>query len=180
MIIIQTTMAEPVGQDKPEWELTDDEMRENAIRLAFGGDRAKFEEFCRVLQERIPDNIAAVLGGSSVMGHSHEGDPYDAEGPGSSDLDIYLIGNAAIDFFTLDGFWIPGIHSHPIKDGDEEIAPGLKPLRHDLKAIVGREVTLQASQNFYYWFRERWLGQPYLLLAGTLDKDDKNAEGNEL
>lgn len=173
-------MAEPVGQDKPESELTDEEMRENAVRLAFAGDRDKFAAFCRVLEEKIPENTAAVLGGSSVMGHSFEGDPYDADGPGSSDLDIYLIGNAAIDHFTLEGFWIPGIHSHPVKDGDEEIAPGLKPLRHELMAMVGREVTLQASQSFYYWFREKLLGQPYLLLAGTLDKDDKNADGNEL
>lgn len=173
-------MAEPELGQKPDSELTEDEMRENAIELAFGGDRAKFEEFCRVLEEMIPENTGAVLGGSSVMGHSYEGDPYDAEGPGTSDLDIYLIGNAAIDYFGLEGFWIPGIHSHPVKDGDEEIAPGLKPLRHRLKEIVGREVTIQASQNFYYWFREKWLGQPYLLLAGTLGDDDKDAQDNEL
>jgi hypothetical protein len=173
-------MTQTVEQQKPDSELTDDEMRANAVRLAFGGDRSKFEEFCRVLEEMIPENTGAVLGGSSVMGHSFEGDPYDAEGPGSSDLDVYLIGNAAIDYFGLEGFWIPGIHSHPVKDGDEEIAPGLKPLRHRLKAIVGREVTLQASQSFYYWFREKWLGQPYLLLAGTLGDDDEDAQDNEL
>lgn len=74
-------MNEPVGQNKPEWALTDEEMRENAVRLAFDGDRAKFDEFCRVLEERIPESVATVLGGSSVMGHSHEGDQYDAEGP---------------------------------------------------------------------------------------------------
>ncbi len=168
-------------QQKPDSELTEEEMRENAIRLAFGGDREKFVEFCRVLEEMIPENTAAVLGGSSVMGHSFEGHPHDAKGPGTSDLDIYLIGNAAIDYFGLEGFWIPGIHSHPVKDGDEDIAPGLKPLRHRLKRMVRREVTIQASQSFYYWFREKLLGQPYLLLAGTLNKDDdKDAQNNEL
>jgi len=165
-------------QHKPDSELTDDDMRENAIRLAFDGDAERFAEFCRVLDEGIPPDTGAVLGGSSVMGHSWEGDAYDAEGPGSSDLDIYIIGNNAIDYFTLDGFQIPGVHTHPVKDGDEEIAPALKPLRERLKKIAGREVTLQASQNFYYWFREKWLGQPYLLLAGTLD--DKNAQVDEL
>ena len=146
---------------KPDSELTPEEMRENAIRLAFGGDGERFRRFCKELEDRIPPGTAAVLGGSSVMGHSYEGAPYDAEGPGSSDLDVYLIGEAAVQFFTLNGFWIPGIHSHPIKDGDEEIAPGLKDLRHSLKRIAGREVTIQASQNFYYWFRERWRSEEH-------------------
>lgn len=167
-------------QRKQDAELTDDEKRENAIRLAFCGDRARFEEFCGELEQRIPPGTAAVLGGSSVTGHNYEeGAPFDAEGPGTSDLDIYLIGNEAVNYFTLNGFWIPGIHSHPIKDGDEEIAPGLVPLRRRLKEIAGREVTIQASQNFYYWFRETLLGQAYLTLAGTLDKDE-NAQNNEL
>lgn len=173
-------MAETNPQNKPDSELTDDEMRENAIRLAFDGDGERFAEFCKELADGIPEDTGAVLGGSSIMGHSWEGDPYDADGPRSSDLDIYIIGNAAIDYFTLSGFQIPGVHTHPVKDGDEEIAPGLKPLRHRLKKIVGREVTLQASQNFYYWFREKWLGQPYLLLAGTLNDDEKHAQVDEL
>lgn len=162
-------MSETNEDHKPDSELTEEEMRANAIRLAFAGDENKFNEFIEALKEGIPEGVAAVLGGSSVMGHSFEGDPYDAEGPGSSDLDIYLIGNEAINYFGLEGFWIPGIHSHPVKTGDEDIAPGLKPLRHRLMDIVGREVTLQASQSFYYWFREKWLGQPYLLLVGELE-----------
>jgi hypothetical protein len=169
------------AEHKPDSELTEEEMRSNAIRLAFEGDESRFEEFCGVLEEHIPEDSAAVLGGSSVTGHRHKDDaPFDAEGPGSSDIDVYLIGNSAIDYFGLEGFWIPGIHSHPVKDGDEEIAPGLKPLRHKLKKLAGREVTLQASQSFYYWFREKLLGQPYLLLAGTLDTGDDNAQADEL
>lgn len=166
--------------DTEDWELTDEEMRENAIRLAFDGDRAQFELFCRTLAEGIPEGTAAVLGGSSVMGHSYEGDPYDAEGPGTSDLDIYLIGMGALDYFGITGWWVPGVHSHPLKDGDEHIAPELNPLRLRLIAIAGREVTLQASQTFYYYFRNIILGQPYLLLAGTLNKNDANAQDNEL
>jgi hypothetical protein len=155
-------------------ELTDEEKRENAIRLAFAGDRKRFDEFCRVLREKIPEGTAAVLGGSSVSGHNHKtGAPYDAEGPGTSDLDIYLIGAAAITYFTLDGFWVPGVHSHPVKDGDEEIAPELNPLRLELQEIVGRPVTLQASLNFWHWIRERLIGQPYLLLAGELSEEEE-------
>ena len=153
--------------------LTDDEKRENAIRLAFGGDRNRFEEFCRVLEKNIPANTPAVLGGTSITGHSFkEGEPFDAAGPMTSDLDVTLVGPDAIEYFTLEGFWVPGIHSHPVKDGDEDIAPGLKPLRRKLQEIAGgRPVTIQASRDFYYWIREQWLGQPYLRLVGKLGDD---------
>ncbi|HEX6125336.1 MAG TPA: hypothetical protein VFZ23_08170 [Pyrinomonadaceae bacterium] len=153
-------------------ELTDEEKLENAIRLGFGGDRARFEEFCRVLAESIPDNTAAVLGGSSITGHNYaNGDPFDAEGPMTSDLDVTLVGPEVVDLFTLDGFWVPGIHSHPVKDGDEEIAPALKPLRRKLQAVAGgRPVTIQATRDFYIWIREHWLGQPYLTLVGKVSE----------
>jgi hypothetical protein len=154
--------------------LTEEEKKETAIRLAFGGDRQRFEEFCRTLKERIGEFTVAVLGGSSVTGHNYEtGEPFDAEGPMTSDLDITLVGPEAVDYFTLDGFWVPGIHSHPLKDGDEDIAPALEPLRQQLQQIAGgRPVTIQASQSFYVWIREKWLGQPYLILAGKPDYEE--------
>src|SRR5919205_727403 len=37
-----------------EGELTEEEMRERVIRLAFGGDRARFHEFCDIVREAIP------------------------------------------------------------------------------------------------------------------------------
>ena len=153
-------------------ELTEEEKLSNAIRLGFDGDRARFEEFCRTLAESIPEQTAAVLGGSSVTGHSYrEGAPFDAEGPMTSDLDITLVGSEVIGLFSLEGFWVPGVHSHPVKDGDEEIAPALKPLRRRLQEIArGRPVTIQATRDFYIWIREHWLGQPYLTLVGKVDE----------
>ena len=153
-------------------ELTDEEKLENAIRFGFGGDRTRFEDFCLLLAASIPEDTAAVLGGSSVTGHNYKtGDPFDAEGPMTSDLDITLVGSEVIDLFTLEGFWVPGVHSHPVKDGDEEIAPALKPLRRKLQVIArGRPVTIQATRDFYIWIREHWLGQPYLTLVGKVDE----------
>ena len=152
--------------------LTDEEKFENALRFGFGGDRERFEEFCQVLAASIPEKTAAVLGGSSVTGHNYKsGDPFDADGPMTSDLDITLVGPEVIELFTLEGFWVPGIHSHPVKDGDEDIAPALKPLRRRLQAIArGRPVTIQATRDFYIWIREHWLGQPYLTLVGKVDE----------
>ena len=92
-------------------ELTDEQKLDNAIRLAFGGDREKFIEFRDVLTVSIPEKTAAVLGGSSVTGHNyHSGAPFDADGPMTSDLDITLVGSEVIDLFTLEGFWVPGVH----------------------------------------------------------------------
>ena len=165
-------MTDIAALHEADAELTDEEKLENAIRLGFGGDRQRFEDFCLLLAASIPENTAAVLGGSSVTGHNYQtGDPFDAEGPMTSDLDITLVGSEVIDLFTLEGFWVPGIHSHPAKDGDEEIAPALKPLRRKLQVIArGRPVTIQATRDFYVWIREHWLGQPYLTIVGKVDE----------
>jgi len=155
-------------------KLTDEEKRENVIRLAFGGDRERFEEFCRALESFTPANTATVLGGSSVTGHSYkEGAPFDAEGPMTSDLDVTFVGSEVINMFSLEGFWVPGIHSHPVKEGDDDIAaPELKKLRHRLQAIAGgRPVTIQASQDFYYIIRRDWIGQAYLKLVDKMDRE---------
>ena len=152
-------------------KLTEEEKLANAIRLGFDGDTARFKEFVDVLTVAVPEKTAAVLGGSSVTGHNYKtGEPFDAKGPMTSDLDITLVGNEVIGLFTLEGFWVPGVHSHPVKDGDEEIAPKLKPLRRKLQEIArGRPVTIQATRDFYIWVREHWLGQPYLTLVGKVD-----------
>lgn len=167
-------MVDLDAQREADAKLTDDEKRENVIRLAFGGDRARFEEFCRVLEDFTPANTAAVLGGSSVTGHSYkEGAPFDADGPMTSDLDITFVGNEVINLYGLEGFWVPGIHTHPVKEGDDDIAaPELKKLRHRLQAIAGgRPVTLQASQDFYYIIRKDWIGQAYLKLVDKMDQE---------
>jgi hypothetical protein len=161
------------GQNQTDKNLTDEDKRANVLRLAFNGSRERFEEFCRVLEHHTPANTAAVLGGSSITGHSYkEGAPFDADGPMTSDLDITFIGNEVLNLFSLEGFWVPGIHTHPVKEGDDDIAaPELKKLRHRLQAIAGgRPVTIQASRDFYYWIREQWLGQPYLTLVGKIDE----------
>jgi len=168
-------MADADELREADKSLTDEEKRENVIRLAFNGDRERFEEFCRILEQHTPATTIAVLGGSSITGHSYkDGRPFDGEGPMTSDLDITLVGEDAIKLFYLEGFWVPGIHSHPVKEGDDDIAaPELKKLRHRLQAAAGgRPVTIQASQNFYYWIRKEWLGQPYLKLVGKIDETE--------
>jgi len=50
--------------------LSEDDMRATLVRLAFGGDPRKLDEFCEVLRRAIPPETAAVLRGSSITGNS--------------------------------------------------------------------------------------------------------------
>src|ERR671924_468050 len=133
-------MAEPA--------LTQEERRANVVRLAFGGDEERFNEFLRVLREEIPPGTGVVLRGSAVTGKRwNDGAPFDVDGPGTSDLDITLVGDRAIGLFTVTGFFVPGLHTRPLSDDDPHIAPDLIPLRETLMAMTGRPVNIQASRD---------------------------------
>ena len=151
-------------------ELTEEEMRERVISLAFGGDRRRFEEFCDIVREALPEGTSAVLRGSSVTGQRWEdGAPFDADGPGTSDLDLTLVGGEVLSFYILDGFYIPGIHTKPLSDKDPDIAPDLVPLRERLMRMVDRPVNIQATRDWLMYVRESLMGQPYLTLCGKAE-----------
>jgi hypothetical protein len=147
-------------------ELTSDQKRDNVIRLAFGGDEHKFREFVAIVRDAIPPGTGVVLRGSAVTGERwKDGTPFDADGPGTSDLDLTLVGgDEGIKFFKVTGFWVPGIHSRPLSDEDPDIAPDLVPLRQRLMAMVRRPVNIQASRDMVLYFRGEIVGQPYLML----------------
>jgi len=153
-------------------DLSDDEKRRNVIACAFGGDEGKFHEFVQALRDGIPPETAVVLRGSAVTGKRwNDGAPFDAEGPGTSDLDVTLVGTAPIELFAITGFFVPGIHSRPVSDEDPDIAPELVPLRQRLMSLAGRPVNIQASRDFVMHFRGDLLGQPYLVLIEKPEKD---------
>jgi hypothetical protein len=106
-----------------------------------------------------------VLRGSAITGQRwKDGAPFDADGPGTSDLDLTLVGHKALEFFKLTGFFVPGVHSRPLSEEDPDIAPDLVPLRTRLMAIVGRPVNIQASRDVVLHLRGDLLDQPYLVL----------------
>jgi len=148
--------------------LTEEEKRSNVIRLAFGGSPERFEEFCRTVRRDIPDGTAVVLRGSAVTGQRwKDGAPFDADGPGTSDLDLTLVGDEAVALFKLTGFFVPGVHSRPVSEDDPDIAPSLIPLRETLMAMTGRPVNIQASRDVVIQLRGGLLDQPYLTLVET-------------
>ena len=145
--------------------LTDAEKRANVLRLAFGGDQERFDEFCRMIREEIPVGTAVVLRGSAVTGTRwKDGAPFDADGPGTSDLDLTLVGDEAVALFKPTGFFVPGVHSRPVSDEDPDIAPSLIPLREALMVMTGRPVNIQASRDVVIQFRGGLLDQPFLTL----------------
>ena len=148
--------------------LTDEQKRENVIALAFGGRRDLFDAFVKAIEEVVPPDTTVVLRGSAVTGRRWKDNaPFDADGPGTSDLDLTLVGSTVIHFFNLTGFFVPGVHSRPMGEDDPDIAPGLLPLQQKLIGMVKRPVNIQASREIVLQFRGDLLDQPYLTLLKT-------------
>jgi hypothetical protein len=152
--------------------LTEKEKRDNVIRLAFGGDRDRFEQFLREIGKIAPAGTTVVLRGSAVTGQRwKDGAAFDSDGPGTSDLDLTFVGHKALEFFKVTGFFVPGIHSRPLSDEDPDIAPALVPLRTTLIRMTGRPVNIQASRDIVLQFRGDLLDQPYLVLFEVPKED---------
>lgn len=157
--------AEPGGDS--DRDHTEAERRATVIRLVFGGDEERFRTFCETVRNAIPEGVGAVLRGSAVTGTRwKDGAAFDADGPGTSDLDLTLVGGEALKLFRLDGFFVPGLHSRPLSDEEDPgIAPELVPLRQKLRMLVGRPVNIQATADLVMFLRGDLLGQPYLTLV---------------
>jgi hypothetical protein len=162
-------MSQEARKTEPA-ELSEPEKRQNVIRLAFGGDKDLFDEFCDCIKVAVPEGTTAVLRGSSVTGKRYEDRaPFDADGPGTSDLDLTLVGDEVIDFYdVITGSYVPGVHTKPMGEDHPGIAPKLEPLRRKLVSLVNRPVNIQASRDFFMYLRGDVLGQPYLTLFGKV------------
>jgi hypothetical protein len=150
--------------------LNEAQMRANVVELVFGGNQERLETFCQMVGAILPSTTKAVLRGSAVSGvRWKDGAPFDADGPGTSDLDLTLVGPDLFELYSLDGFFVPGVHSKPLSDDDPDIAPALVPLREQLMAMVGRPVNIQVTRDIVMFLRGDLLGQPYLTLVEKAD-----------
>jgi hypothetical protein len=161
---VSSSTPEPA---KTSDDLSEAERRQNVVNLVFGGDEARFRAFVDVIRDAIPLGVGAVLRGSAVTGvRWRDGAAFDADGPGTSDMDLTLVGGDALAMFRLDGFYVPGLHSRPLSDEeDPAIAPELVSLRQKLINMVGRPVNIQATGDLVMFLRGDLLGQPYLTLV---------------
>ena len=153
-----------------EKELTEAEKRENVIRLAFDNDPAKLDTFVQLIKNVVPENTGVVLRGSAVTGFRWKDKaPFDADGPGTSDLDLTLVGSDVLDFYKITGYFVPGVHSRPLSEGAPDVAPRLVPLRNRLMELVGRPVNIQGTRDWVMFMREQLFGQPYLTIVGKTE-----------
>lgn len=138
-------------------------IRDRIIRLAFGGDHARYEEFLRTLREAVPPDVGVILRGSAVTG-KRWGDnvPFDHDGPGTSDLDLTLIGGDMVKHFNV--FYIPGLHSAPLSEDHPDASETFVPLRRALCRIAGRPVNIQATADMIKYVRDVVMNQPYFTL----------------
>jgi len=140
-----------------------DAIRERVISLAFGDDPDRYDEFVRVIEEATPAGVDVILRGSAVTGHKwHSEEPFDADGPGTSDLDVTFVGGGMVALFR--DFHIPGVHSAPLSEAHPFASPALGPLRKRLCAMCGRPVNLQATTSLVQFLRDVVMDQPYLVL----------------
>ena len=146
-------------------------IRERVTRLAFGGDPRRFEEFVRAIDEATPPGVQVILRGSAVTGHKwHSDQPFDADGPCTSDLDVTFVGGGMVMLFQ--DFHIPGIHSAPLSEAHPFASAALGPLRKRLCGMTGRAVNLQATTSLVQFVRDVVMDQPYLVLLQKPDADD--------
>jgi hypothetical protein len=143
-------------------KMTDPKIEERIIRLAFDGDALKFREFCAKLKAGLPEGTGVALRGSVVTNKRWEdGEPFDATGRGTSDIDVTLIGAKVMEFWNEDAYYIPGLHTKPLCDKDSTVAPALNPLREELQKLAERPINFQATANFILYTRDVLFDEPY-------------------
>jgi hypothetical protein len=142
------------------------ELLPGTVDRAFGGDPAMLGRFVLTLMTALPVGTKLYLRGSAVMGESYVShEPFDADGPGSSDLDVVVCGSEVMALFADDGFYLPGINSRPLCDADREVAPSLDGARSRAQALAGRPVSIQAMAEFFLDARSVAQDTPFLPLG---------------
>jgi hypothetical protein len=161
-------------------EMSDEEKRTRIIRLGFDGDGQRFEEFCRKMREGLPKGTGVALRGSVLTAERWEdGSPFDADGYGTSDLDVTLVGSRVMEYWDEDAFYIPSLHTKPLGDKDPAIAPRLNPLREALQRLVRRPVNFQATSDLILFARDVLMNQPYFTIIEAEEEEEEKAEEAE-
>jgi hypothetical protein len=161
-------------------EMTDEEVRARIVRLGFGGDESRFEKFCETMRGGLPQGTGVALRGSVVTAERWEnGAPFDADGRGTSDLDVTLVGGEVMKFWDDEAYYIPALHTKPLSDKDPQLAPSLNPLREELQRIAGRPVAFQATSNLILFARDVLFGQPYHTIIEAGEEDATQEENDQ-
>ncbi len=135
-------MAEP----KDVNQMSDEEMDQRIIRLAFDGDALKYREFCARLKAGLPEGTGVALRGSVVTNKRwKDGTAFDS----------------GVEYWNEEAFYIPGLHTKPLCNQDPAIAPALNALREELQKLAKRPVNFQATANLILFVRDVLFDEPY-------------------
>lgn len=102
-----------------------------------------------------------------------DGAPFDADGPGTSDLDLTMIGGDMVKHFEV--FYIPGLHTAPLSDEHPDASVTFVPLRRALCNIARRPVNIQATADVVHVLRDKVLNQPYFIMIAKEEAEDESA-----
>jgi hypothetical protein len=142
------------------------ELLRATVARAFDGDTAMLGRFVATLMPALPAGTKLYLRGSAVQGESYKThEPFDAGGPGSSDLDVVVCGAEVMALFSEDGFYLPGVNSRPLCDASRDVAPFLDEARSQAQALAGRPVSIQAMAELFLDVRSVAQGTPFLPLG---------------
>jgi hypothetical protein len=156
-----TSVLATAHQQAPET----DSLLQGAVERGFKGDWALFARFMETFQKSLPVDTRVALRGSVVTGENYQtGQPFDANGPGTSDLDLVLMGESAMAEWKPEAFFFPGVNTLPLSDEMPDIAPRLEPVRDELQRMVNRPVNIQAMQKWFLDMRSELQGTPYIFL----------------
>jgi hypothetical protein len=146
-------------------DASDPQLLTDAVGRAFGGDVDWFGRFVGALQSGVPPATQLALRGSAIQGYSYKTlEPFDAGGPGSSDLDVVLFGDDAMAAWDAEAFFLPGINTMPLGDDSRWVAPSIEPARARAQKVARRPVNIQAMARWFLDIRSGLQGTPYVLV----------------
>lgn len=170
--------AQSTDNDKDKPAEDQDTLRARVIHLVFGDDQRRYDEFIHVLGDSIPGGVQVILRGSSVTGYKFKtGEPFDHDGPGTSDMDVTFVGGDMVSLFR--DFHIPGVHSAPLSEAHPYASTALLPLRKKLCEMTGRPVNLQATVSLVQFLRDVMMYQPYLVLLETPKPEEAESPSDD-
>lgn len=138
------------------------------VERAFNSDPDRLGSFLSPLLEALPAETAIHLRGSAVMGESFNSHrPFDAAGPGTSDLDLVITGPNVMALFDQSGFYLPAVNSLPLNDENPWVSPALDRARRQAQQVARRPVCIQAMAEWFLDLREKAQGTPSVLLGQT-------------
>jgi hypothetical protein len=140
-------------------------MLAGALVRGFGGDPTVLARFLESLREALPAGTTIALRGSAVTGQRHgEEVPFDADGPGTSDLDVVAIGENVVELWVPEARLMGGINTLPLSDKAPHVAPSLDPTRRRAQEVVGRPLSIQSMAGWFLDLRGLVQGHPYVIL----------------